>query len=88
MIGKLFLETIQMDAERALTANIVHAKEVIGALPISKTAEELGRHAAVSPINIPVVRITEQPAIISSQLRQVYWFFIFNNGYCLVFFSG
>lgn len=65
MVGELFLETIQMDAEGALAANVVHAQKVICTLPVCETAEELRRHSTVGPKYVPVVRITKEAAMIS-----------------------
>jgi len=57
MFGKLLLKALQMHRQRALSADVVHAQEMVSTLPVGKTAKEVRRHTAISPKDVPVVRI-------------------------------
>ena len=57
MVRKILLKPFEMHAQGALSANVVHAQKMIYTLCVTETAEELRRHAAICPKDVPVVRI-------------------------------
>lgn len=57
LLREFFLETLEVHGQGALAADVVHAEVMISLLPPGQTAQEIRRHAAVCPEQVPVVWI-------------------------------
>lgn len=53
MLGKLFLKSLQVDAERVFASQIVHAEKVIDALHGTQVRQQLRTDSKVLPLNVP-----------------------------------
>jgi len=57
VLWKFLLKTLQMHSQRTLPTNIIHAEKVVDFLTWCQTTQKLGRHAAVSPVYVPIIWI-------------------------------
>jgi len=69
VIGELLLEALEVSGKGGLPANVIHAQVVICLLPPGETAHEIGRHSAVRPKQVPIMRV---PVLVN--LYRYFWF--------------
>ena len=64
VLGEFLFEPIQVYSERAFPADVVHSEKVIGSLPVGETREKLRSHSAISPEDVPIVRILHETTVV------------------------